>query len=142
MEIKLREYDFNIIKEHSMESFPEECCGILFGYINNYIFEVDEVVPAENEFNSSTSYRINPEFVYKKIDEAEDAGLELVGFYHSHPNMPAFASDRDLKYMVLWPEIAWLIISLGKENIFNLRVFVIKIHAGERKTREIKIDIL
>lgn len=80
MRISLSEPDLKDIEEHSIESIPNESCGILLGKIKKDSFEVEKVITAENELSAPTTFKINPEFVCNKLVEAEEWGLELVGF--------------------------------------------------------------
>lgn len=41
-------------------------------------------------------------FDYNKVREKIDSGKNLIGFYHTHPNMMAYMSDTDCKTMEAW----------------------------------------
>lgn len=44
---------------------------------------------------------------------ARERGLEVVGFYHSHPDHPARPSQYDLDHAA-WPGYSYVIVSVGK----------------------------
>lgn len=114
MKIRIREQDINSIKKHCEEEFPEECCGFLLGEFSKDEKEVKAVARGTNilddlgRFNrfliSSTEFLIQ-ERAAKKID------LNVIGFYHSHPDSEAHPSEIDLKNA--WPWYSYVIVSVG-----------------------------
>lgn len=126
MEISLSESDLKVIEEQSVESLPNESCGILLGELKESSFKVKEVITAENQLNAPTLFEIDPELVCEVLDNAEERGLELVGFYHSHPNIPAYVSSRDAEFMKLWPDIVWVIASVEKDGIKDVKAFFVE----------------
>lgn len=54
-------------------------------------------------------YRIDPETVLAAHKEARALGLDVVGYYHSHPDAPARPSEADREDA--WPGVSYLIIS-------------------------------
>lgn len=84
-------------------NYPLECCGILLGGRDQRGRIVCKTVPMRNiagETQSHTHYRIDPmEFV--RVEKlAVKAGLEIVGFYHSHPDYDDSISKEDVSYMI------------------------------------------
>jgi len=65
---------------------------------------------ASNKLQSTIRFEIDPETFVKAFTEAEREGLDFIGLFHSHP-APAMPSPIDLKYMKLWGDILWLILS-------------------------------
>jgi proteasome lid subunit RPN8/RPN11 len=63
-----------------------------------------------NTLKSTARFQIDPEDFLKALFEAEIEGLQHVGFFHSH-SASSHPSITDIKYMNLWPETIWLIIS-------------------------------
>jgi len=96
--------------EESKRKYPIESCGLLFGWITGLEAVVKKIVTTYNILESPTEFQINPEDFIKHISEAEREGLQLIGFYHSHPAAPK-PSMIDVKYMKFWPQSIWLIIS-------------------------------
>ena len=84
-----------------MKVFPLECCGLLIGKRGKGIFDVKEVIQAKNVHKSEVSFEADAELVYRAVDAAEAKGLELIGIYHSHPNMRAYISATDAEMMKL-----------------------------------------
>ena len=110
MIILLSKTQVSLLIEEARKKYPIESCGLLFGWITSEEAIVKKIVTTRNILESSTEFQISPEEFIKHISEAEKEGLKLIGFYHSHPAAPK-PSTTDIKYMRLWPESIWLIIS-------------------------------
>lgn len=88
---------------HAKSEYPDECCGIILGKRADKLRTACRIVQTPNmtsENNSSTHFLINPLDVARIEMLAEDDGLEVVGFYHSHPDCEAEASEEDILYMI------------------------------------------
>jgi proteasome lid subunit RPN8/RPN11 len=87
--IRIRTKDVKGIISHCEKEQPIEACGILAGKITRIdgavVKEVLKVYTCRNELNSPTEYRINAEEQLQIFDEIDRSGLDLLGFYHSHP---------------------------------------------------------
>lgn len=126
MKLTLKPQDLKAIEAHALETFPQECCGLLLGHFQDDAIEATEVTKAENVKGSPTTFEADPEFVFRQYKRAEERGLELVGIYHSHPNLHAFVSARDREIMQYWSGVAWLILGLSAERALELKAFVLK----------------
>ncbi len=126
MELKLSRDGLKAIDGHALKNFPRECCGLLLGKFGKNVIEVKEVVEAENVLGSPVAFEADPELVFKAVKRAEKSGLELVGIYHSHPNIAAYVSARDSEIMKLWPGFAWLIVSTAKERVVERKAYMLK----------------
>ncbi|HWM93768.1 MAG TPA: M67 family metallopeptidase [Thermoanaerobaculia bacterium] len=109
---------------HASVSYPDECCGVLIGRslgdaANTTV--VERVLSVGNERNDSrhNRYLINPETVLAAHKEARALGLDVVGYYHSHPDHPARPSDFDREHA--WPGVSYLIISVLKREVADIR---------------------
>ncbi len=89
---------------------PVEACALLFGKLSQTEIEVKKVLVVENRLQSTTRFEVDPTRVATAIIDTEKEGYEFVGLFHSHP-APAFPSSVDLKYMRLWGDAFWLILS-------------------------------
>jgi len=126
MKLKIKRQDFRYIENHALKVFPLECCGLLIGKMGKGIFEVKEVIRAENVHESEVSFEADAELVYKAITVAEAKELELIGIYHSHPNMHAYISAMDAEMMKLWPNVAWLVLGVSEKQIIEKKAFMLK----------------
>lgn len=98
---------------HSQQEVPREACGILAGRTVEDGAWVLEVHPCENVHpNPMMEYLIRPEDqlrVFQQIEE--NAEVELLGFYHSHPQGPNSPSEIDASKNY-WPGYSLAIVSL------------------------------
>ncbi|MEM4188702.1 MAG: M67 family metallopeptidase [Candidatus Hadarchaeum sp.] len=134
MKLKIKSSDIRKIDAHALETYPYECVGLLIGTSENGVFEVREVVRAQNTLNSPAAFEADPQFVYNVYKEAENRGLQLIGIYHSHPNLHAYVSARDAEFMKFWGHLVWLILGLSQEKIIERKAFMMrdgKIHNVE-----------
>ncbi|HEX5758248.1 MAG TPA: M67 family metallopeptidase [Thermoanaerobaculia bacterium] len=113
--------DLATIERQAAEAYPEECCGVLLGRVTGERVEVDRVVPAANEREESRGNRfvIGPETVLEAQRSARDAGLEIVGYYHSHPDHPARPSEFDREHA--WPGLSYLIVAVTGGHASEVR---------------------
>jgi proteasome lid subunit RPN8/RPN11 len=85
---------------------PGECCGMLIGRpaAGEDAAQIMAVLPAANlEFaGSRRRFRIAPSDMIDAAQAARGQGLELVGFFHSHPRGAAIPSDEDIAEASAW----------------------------------------
>lgn len=81
------------IAEQARQGYPFEVCGVLLGDDGT----VRDVVPVVNRETESprVRYQIAPEDLIRIQRDAREAGREIVGYYHSHPDHPARPSETD-----------------------------------------------
>jgi len=114
--IEISESHVNRISFHSKETQPVEACGILIGGTRKNTRKVSETWPAKNCLSSESSYEIDPESLFDAFTYAEKKGLEVVGFYHSHPFWSADASATD-RARANYPGLSYVIYSIPKNEI-------------------------
>jgi proteasome lid subunit RPN8/RPN11 len=101
------------IRKQGEATYPQECCGLLLGQIVSGEKVVAETYAAENAKQEGTQhnrYLIPPATVREAEEYARNQKLEIVGFYHSHPNAPARPSQFDLDHA--WPFYSYVIVSV------------------------------
>lgn len=112
------------IFEHAERAFPDECCGAIFGHADGDAREIVELREMENTWDPSERRRrflITPEEYMRVEREADDLGLSLIGFYHSHPNAEARPSDFDREHA--WPWFAYPIVEVRDGEAAGMRVW-------------------
>ena len=121
MFLRLLSHHIELLKQETEKVYPVEACAMLFGKVSQSEVEVKKVMIAENKLISTTSFEVDPARVAEAVIKAEKEGYEFIGLFHSHP-APASPSSVDLKYMRLWSDIVWLILSssTGKLAAFQL----------------------
>ena len=95
--LRLNEQVYHAIRHHGEETYPHECCGVLLGRSVDGANEVDEAVRAGNTRTDSAHnrYNIAPQELVRIQRQGRERGLDIVGFYHSHPDHPAQWSKTD-----------------------------------------------
>jgi proteasome lid subunit RPN8/RPN11 len=99
--LQLPESVYRQLRHHGETAYPHECCGVLLGTVLAHTKFVTQAVPVENASTGNTRnhYQINPRDlirIEREARKAHSAGVEIVGFYHSHPDHPAHWSPTDL----------------------------------------------
>ncbi len=114
-------HDLQTITRHGEASYPEECCGFLIGRLDGGTTVVERVISAGNERQESrhNRYLISPETVLAANKKARGLGLDIVGYYHSHPDHPARPSEFDRDHA--WPGLSYLIISVQGGKLADTR---------------------
>jgi proteasome lid subunit RPN8/RPN11 len=114
--LKLTERLAQRIRAHGVETYPHECCGALLGRDGEAekTREVSNLLPLANRRNDSprNRFELTPEDVRLAEKTASDAGVELLGWYHSHPDAPARPSEYDRDHA--WPWYSYIIVSVQK----------------------------
>jgi proteasome lid subunit RPN8/RPN11 len=88
---------YDSLRAHGEETYPYECCGIMLGRAEADAIRVTDLIRAGNTRTDSAHnrYNIAPQELIKAQREARNKGLDIVGFYHSHPDHPAQWSKTD-----------------------------------------------
>jgi len=102
------------IREHARIAYPNECCGVLLGKEVGGWKSVVEARALENAQGESpwNRYLITPDVVLENDRHARQKGLEILGFYHSHPDHPPVPSEYDLENA--WPWFSYLIVAVSQ----------------------------
>lgn len=101
------------IHEHAEQTYPDECCGFLYGeYQDNDARTVSVVRAVTNakEGDKSDRFQIDPKDYQQAERYAMQQDMDLVGVYHSHPDHPAEPSQHDLKQAM--PVFSYIIVSV------------------------------
>lgn len=102
------------MKLHAGRTYPEECCGILLGTIEGEEKVVRDIMELTNssEAQRTRRYIVTPEDYQKAEISAREKGMDVLGFYHSHPDHPARPSQFDLEHA--FPSWSYIIIGVEK----------------------------
>jgi proteasome lid subunit RPN8/RPN11 len=119
------------IRAHAEEAYPHECCGFLIGRPAGADREVTRVVRADNQRSDSprNRYLISPEAYLRAETEAEKAGLEVIGFYHSHPDAGPHPSEFDRRHAL--PGCSYVIVAVEGGKAKDLRSWLLADDHGE-----------
>ena len=118
-----------IICNHAESVYPEECCGILLGKIVGISKTIVEVIPTINAWNKAESdeldrsknnrYSIDPQDIFMAQKRERELDLDIIGFFHSHPDYAAIPSTCDRSQ-------AWEVYSYPIVSVINGKVSEIK----------------
>ncbi len=113
---------YDSIRAHGEETYPHECCGALIGKSTPEGWRIKEAMRAGNTRTDSAHnrYSIAPLELVRIEREARRLGLEIAGFYHSHPDHPAQWSATDFAE-AHWLGCSYLIteVAQGKAAVSN-----------------------
>lgn len=112
--LKIPQALLNKIHAHGVETYPHECCGALLGSDVESSREVSDLLPLANRRDDSprNRFELTPDDVRLAEKTASEKRLELVGWYHSHPDAPAEPSAFDRDHA--WPWYSYIIVSVEK----------------------------
>ncbi|HVB39791.1 MAG TPA: M67 family metallopeptidase [Terriglobales bacterium] len=104
------------VLRHGEATYPHECCGLLLGHPAADARAPRRVVEAHAMRNANASsprnrFDFDPKEHLAAQRQARERGLEIIGFYHSHPDHPARPSQYDLDHAA-WPGYSYLIVSI------------------------------
>ena len=119
--ISISEQLLQNIREHGVRDYPYECCGLLLGRYEAEGKLVRETYPISNAREESAKrnrFLIEPAELLRGEQYARSRDLEVVGFYHSHPDSPARPSQYDLEHA--WPTYSYIIVSTSEGDSGDL----------------------
>lgn len=133
--------DIIVMSDHAKREFPDECCGVILGRLSdpshnevrpcaNIQRELKEKYPHLYTRDADTGYYMDPKDLKSAFDEASARGLEVIGFYHSHPNHDAYWSSEDHRAS-MWagtdepsfPDTSHVVISVYKGEVRDIAIF-------------------
>ena len=111
------------VVRHTIEIYPKEACGILLSH-SEKARHIQEVYPTKNVHSEDQAkrYLVDPlEFI--DVDKwAEERGLDICGFYHSHPDHPSAPSEYDGK--MAWEGYLYIILSIKAGKFNDARAWI------------------
>jgi proteasome lid subunit RPN8/RPN11 len=128
MAVELTRQELRRMEQHGAEAYPNECCGVLLGKEQDGRKVITDILPLKNaradarqsssdllpegfrDGSSRNRFLIFPEDLLQSEREARKRGVDIMGFYHSHPDHPARPSEYDRK--AAWPWYTYLILAV------------------------------
>lgn len=102
------------MRTHGERDYPYECCGLLIGRFLEYgrkiVSETFPISNAREEAAKRNRFLIRPEELLRGERHARTKQLDVVGFYHSHPDAPAVPSQYDQEHA--WPTCSYIVASV------------------------------
>jgi proteasome lid subunit RPN8/RPN11 len=126
---------YEAIRRHGERTYPHECCGVLLGKSGEYGNAVETAVEAGNTRTDSAHnrYNIAPQELIRIQRQGRERGLDIVGFYHSHPDHPAQWSKTDFEE-AHWIGCSYVITSVEQGTAKVTNSFLLT-GAGEEDKR-------
>lgn len=124
--IDIKKNHIDQIKEHAQKDYPYECCGILLGKFENgekTVTQVLEIVNEKEDENKHNRYLIPSSKILETELYAIKNGLDIVGFYHSHPDHSAIPSAFDVEHAL--PVYSYLIVSVYDAKAVDFTISVL-----------------
>ena len=140
MTIVISPAQLQIIYYHAENNYPEECCGVLVGKIDLTNKIIIEVIPTTNTWvkpdlvtdldpvdeltkTKHSRYTISPQDTFKAQKKSRDLNLEIIGFFHSHPDYPAIPSMCDRSQA--WEIYSYPIVSVISGKVSDIKSWVL-----------------
>jgi proteasome lid subunit RPN8/RPN11 len=110
--IRIPEEIVQQIERHGETTFPEECCGAMFGQDADGVRTVTSIMEIDNSQgeNRARRFLVTPQQYLRMERLASERGGALIGFYHSHPDHPARPSAFDTEHAL--PSLTYVIVSI------------------------------
>ncbi len=120
------------IRQHGESDYPFECCGLLLGTFHadrKTVVEIYAISNAREEEAKRNRFLIRPEELMKGEQYARAKGMDVVGFYHSHPDDRAVPSQYDLDHG--WPTYSYIVVAVENGRAIDLRSWVMEADRGK-----------
>lgn len=114
------------VRAHARRAYPDECCGALVGVVSAAERRATGAVALENEAAGPLGHRflISPARLRACERLSAALGLDVVGFYHSHPDAEPVPSAVDLAFG--WPWYCFVITAVGPRGAGPLRAWTLR----------------
>jgi proteasome lid subunit RPN8/RPN11 len=112
------------IFKHLEASYPNEGGGFLLGGQDGDTVTIAETIDVKNVFEAKEQYHryaMTPLDWARLEDQADERGLTLVGYYHSHPDSPAIPSVYDRDHAL--PNFTYIITQVDNAKAVDMRVW-------------------
>ena len=121
--IAVEERHLSDMRQHGERDYPFECCGLMLGRFETdgrkVVVETYPISNAREEKAKRNRFLIRPEELLRGEKYAREKGLDVVGFYHSHPDDRAVPSQYDLEHA--WPTYSYVVVAVEKDRAGDLR---------------------
>jgi proteasome lid subunit RPN8/RPN11 len=119
-----------VLRHLAAAAYPSEGCGVLVGACGaDGLVSVRSVSDGANlSPRGRDRYELDPLAIVRAERAARDAGLDVVGFWHSHPDHPAVPSRLDTERA--WADYLYLIVSTSPGGSFEIRAWQLPSDGG------------
>ena len=138
--MKIPRVQADAIAAHARSGYPHEVCGVLVGPARAGVVLVARAVAVANRETErpAVRYQIAPEDLIGVQRSVRAEGLDIVGYYHSHPDHPAQASRFDTERA--WAGYVYLIVSIQEGKPVDANCFVADEDGGPFHPEPLVVD--
>ena len=123
---------------HASDGYPNEICGALIGAGDSDLVTQTRRIRNKVVERARDRYELDEREHIRVMRECDAAGLEITGYYHSHPDHPAWASETDAKRS--WAGIVYLIVSCVRGEVVDGNAFVAAEDHGQM--RQVPLEVV
>ena len=131
------------MRQHGGRDYPFECCGLILGRFEGdgrkIVIETYPISNAREEEAKRNRFLIRPEELMRGEKYAREKGLDVVGFYHSHPDERAVPSKYDLDHA--WPTYSYIVVSVEQGRAVDLRSWEMETDRSRFNEEEIAVRV-
>jgi thiosulfate/3-mercaptopyruvate sulfurtransferase len=130
------------IESEGVAAYPNECCGAMLGkdvaggpLVRRIVHRLE---PLTNSFAADEQFHrfsLDPRELMQLEKRAAEAGLAVLGFYHSHPDHPARPSETDRQNA--WPFYSYVIVAIADRKPVDLTSWQLDESTGQFKPQQI-----
>ena len=120
--MKIRREAYESIREHGAKGFPYEICGLLIGHPDQQLITQVRAVRNLETQNPEVRYLIDDKEDMRIRKELYRTDLDVLGYYHSHPNHPARPSVFDTERA--WESYVYIIVSVQDGRPADMNAFI------------------
>ena len=137
--MRISDVQLKNIYAHAKEIYPYECLGFLVGTFDDGGV-VHQVLRGTNlNTERADRFEMDPKEFVQVEKQADNHGLNIIGFYHSHPDRPAIPSQTDISWA--WEGSYYLIVSVHDGRPFNSGVWLLS-EAGPKRFKQEPLEIV
>lgn len=125
------------IRAHGAEGYPHEICGLLVGDPEEGLVSDTRRLRNVNTERPHDRYDVDSLEDMKVRKEIYAAGLDVVGYYHSHPDHPARPSVFDSKRS--WAGYVYVIVSIEKGVAVDTNAYVSEKDEGPLESQPLEV---
>ncbi len=109
---------------HLEAAYPKEGCGVLLGKSDGDHRQALAAAPCRNSYSGEQAdrFELHPKDILAADQRARELGLDVLGFFHSHPDCDAYFSATDLKHS--WPWYSNVVVSVWAGKVRRAAAFI------------------
>ncbi len=135
--MKITRSAFDEISKHASEGYPDEICGMLIASKGASTVTQTRRVRNTVVERARDRYEMDPLDQIRIQRECDDGGLEIIGYYHSHPDHPARASITDAQRS--WAGPVYLIVACHSGTVVDANTFVAERDGGPMRGEPLEL---